>query len=88
MKYDTAGNKIIEPMANCNCGLTGGCKKCNPLLLIRTTLSERLTNPRWGKEELDKQLREQAKNAPGIERVHEVTEKLPSFTKILLEDRR
>ena len=31
MKYDTAGNQIIEPIMNCDCGLTGGCKRCNPL---------------------------------------------------------
>jgi len=30
MKNDTAGNKIEEIIPNCNCGLTGGCKKCNP----------------------------------------------------------
>lgn len=30
MKYDTAGKPIIEPIANCNCRLTGGCEKCNP----------------------------------------------------------
>ena len=29
MKYDTAGNEIYEPIENCNCGLTGGCKRCN-----------------------------------------------------------
>ena len=32
MKYDTAGNQIIELIQNCDCGLTCGCKKCNPLL--------------------------------------------------------
>uniref|UniRef100_A0A6H1ZQP5 Uncharacterized protein n=1 Tax=viral metagenome TaxID=1070528 RepID=A0A6H1ZQP5_9ZZZZ len=31
MKYDTAGNKIIEPTQNCDCRHTGGCQKCNPL---------------------------------------------------------
>ena len=30
MKYDTAGNIIYELMQNCECGLTGGCEKCNP----------------------------------------------------------
>lgn len=29
MKHDTAGNPIYEPIQNCNCGLTGGCEKCN-----------------------------------------------------------
>ena len=31
MKHDTAGNPIYEPIQNCNCGLTGGCEKCNRL---------------------------------------------------------
>ena len=31
MKYDTAGKRIYEPIQNCDCGLTGGCEKCNPL---------------------------------------------------------
>lgn len=30
MKYDTAGNKIVEPIYTCNCGLTGGCSLCRP----------------------------------------------------------
>jgi len=30
MKYDTAGNPIKEPISGCDCGLTGGCEKCNP----------------------------------------------------------
>jgi len=30
MIYDTAGNIIHEPTPNCDCGLTGGCEKCNP----------------------------------------------------------
>ena len=30
MKYDTAGNKIYEMTSSCNCGLTCGCKQCNP----------------------------------------------------------
>ena len=28
MKYDTAGNRIYEPIQNCGCELTGGCEKC------------------------------------------------------------
>ena len=32
MIYDTAGNIIQEPIQNCDCGLTGGCGKCNPSL--------------------------------------------------------
>jgi len=30
MKYNTAGNIIQEPIHNCDCNLTGGCKKCRP----------------------------------------------------------
>jgi hypothetical protein len=30
MNTDTAGNPIIEMIKNCDCGITGGCKKCNP----------------------------------------------------------
>ena len=29
---DTVGNEIKEIMPNCDCGLTSGCKKCNPAL--------------------------------------------------------
>ena len=25
---DTAGNEIPEMISNCDCGLTGGCEKC------------------------------------------------------------
>ena len=34
MRYDTAGNKIWEPIS-CDCGLTGGCEKCNPPLFTK-----------------------------------------------------
>ncbi len=30
MTYDTAGNPINELPGFCDCGLTGGCSKCNP----------------------------------------------------------
>ena len=29
---NTAGNEIPKILPNCDCGLTGGCKKCNPYL--------------------------------------------------------
>lgn len=29
MNYDTAGN-LIKEILMCDCGLTGGCQKCNP----------------------------------------------------------
>jgi len=32
MNRDTSGNKYIERLPNCNCGLTGGCGKCNPMM--------------------------------------------------------
>ena len=31
MRIDTTGNRINEMVPNCDCGLTGGCKKCQPL---------------------------------------------------------
>lgn len=61
-----------DPIPNCNCGLTGGCRLCNPY---------------YGADKLDKQLKDRARNAPGIEKVWEITEKWPSLTKLLLEDR-
>jgi len=30
--YDTAGTPIKEFIDMCDCGLTGGCEKCNPNL--------------------------------------------------------
>ena len=32
MNYDTAENPIIGLIDQCDCGLTGGCEKCNPNL--------------------------------------------------------
>ena len=29
---DTTGNEIPKILPNCDCGLTGGCEKCNPYL--------------------------------------------------------
>lgn len=86
MNYDTAGRPIRE-ISMCDCGLTGGCKKCNPMLFEGFVLPERLTNPKRGKEELDKQLKEEAKNAPSIEEIHKITDKLPSFSKMLSDER-
>ena len=50
-------------------------------------LPERLTNPQYGSIELEQNLREMAKKAPGIHKVWEITKDLPSLTKILLEER-
>ncbi len=50
-------------------------------------LPERLTNPQYGSAELEKYLIEMAKNAPGIEKIWEITKDLPSLTQMLLEER-
>ncbi|MDI6602964.1 MAG: hypothetical protein QME57_02475 [Patescibacteria group bacterium] len=50
-------------------------------------LPERLTNPHYGSAELEQNLKEIAKKAPGIEKIWEITKDLPSLTKILLEER-
>ena len=60
MKYDTAGNPIIEIIPNCSCGLTGGCEKCNPFL---------------------------GKRVPTIEEIWKTTDKLPSLSRILSDNR-
>lgn len=55
----------------------------NPWEMVR----ERLINPLYGREILDKQLDELAATAPGISQVWKITESWPSLTKLLLEDR-
>ncbi len=50
-------------------------------------LPERLTNPQYGGTELEENLKEMAKRAPGIHKIWEMTKDLPSLTKILLEER-
>ena len=55
--------------------------------VIPVVLPERLTNPQYGSAELEQNLREIAKKAPGIHKVWEMTKDLPSLTKILLEER-
>jgi len=50
-------------------------------------LPERLTNPQYGSVELEENLKEMAKRAPGIHKIWEMTKDLPSLTKILLEER-
>lgn len=54
---------------------------------VRLVLPERLTNPQYGSAELEQNLKEMAKKAPGIHKVWEMTKDLPSLTKILLEER-
>ena len=36
---------------------------------------------------LDDELKKRAKNAPGIEKIHQITKRLPSFTKLIDEGR-
>ena len=50
MKYDTAGNIIQEPIHNCDCGLTGGCEKCNPFLSFISVFPQRPTNLLYGRK--------------------------------------
>lgn len=33
MQYETTGGDIILTIPNCDCGLTGGCEKCQPIVL-------------------------------------------------------
>lgn len=53
----------------------------------KLVLPERLTNPLYGREELDQRLREMATAAPSIEQVWEITKRLPSLSKLLSEER-
>ena len=50
-------------------------------------LLERLVNPLYGRDVLDRQLDEMATMAPGVEQAWKITESWPSLTKLLLEDR-
>lgn len=36
MQYETTGGDIIITIPNCDCGLTGGCEKCQPIILQKT----------------------------------------------------
>lgn len=48
---------------------------------------ERLTNPLYGREELNRRLQGIATAAPSIEQVWEITKRLPSLSKLLSEER-
>jgi len=72
MQYDTAGNFIISSFPKCDCGLTGGCWKCNIYLNSRTVNS------------LDEYLKKTANSKITIEEVRRITEGI-SLTKILQE---
>ena len=53
----------------------------------RFVLPQRLTDPLFGREELNQRLQEMATAAPSIEQVWEITKKLPSLSKLLSEER-
>lgn len=50
-------------------------------------LPERLTNSHYGSAELEQNLKEMAKKAPGIEKIWEITKDLPSLTDLIIEER-
>lgn len=52
-----------------------------------TTPRQRLTDPSYGGDILDARLRKMAVDAPGIDAILKMTEKWPSLTKILLDER-
>ena len=66
MIYNTAGKEIYEPILNCQCGLTGGCEKCNPFpSFIRSITDKEAKKIRkrvnYFKEEFDRDLKERSK---------------------------
>ncbi|GFP33908.1 hypothetical protein HKBW3S42_02247 [Candidatus Hakubella thermalkaliphila] len=62
-------------------------KQSQPKVGRKLVLPEQLTNPLYGREELDQRLREMATAAPSIEQVLEITKRLPSLSKLLSEER-
>ena len=58
-----------------------------PKARLPERLPERLTNPRYGSEQLDARLEEMATSAPGIETVRQITKRLPSLSKLISEER-
>ncbi len=43
---DTAGN-VTYTFSNCDCGLTGGCEKCQPLYIPKHSVVEYKPSPRF-----------------------------------------
>jgi hypothetical protein len=58
-----------------------------PEVKKRFVLPLRLTDPLFGREELNQRLQEMATSAPSIEQVWEITKRLPSLSKLLSEER-
>lgn len=50
-------------------------------------LPERLINPQYGSAEFEQNLRKLAEKAPEIEEIWKITEKVPSLTDLILEER-
>ena len=50
-------------------------------------LPERLTNSQYGTAKVEENLKELAKNAPDIADIWKITEKLPSLTQLIVEER-
>jgi len=50
-------------------------------------MPDRLTNQLYGRDILNTWINDKAQNAPSIEKVREITAKIPSLTKLLLDDR-
>jgi AbrB family looped-hinge helix DNA binding protein len=55
--------------------------------ISKKRMPERLTNPRYGREEQEKNFEAMASNAPGMEKVWQITERLPSFSELISEGR-
>lgn len=56
-------------------------------LVSKPLIKRRLTDPLYGREKLNRKIQDMATNTPSIERIWQITEKLPSLTDILCEER-
>jgi hypothetical protein len=59
----------------------------NPKVLKEKNLSDNLSDPSSGHEELENKLKKLAEEAPGIEHVWEITKRLPSLSQVLSDER-
>ena len=50
-------------------------------------MPDRLTNQLYGEDILNTWINDKARNVPSIEKIREITAKIPSLTKFLLDDR-
>ncbi|OGW25504.1 MAG: hypothetical protein A2X59_04905 [Nitrospirae bacterium GWC2_42_7] len=62
-------------------------EQSQPKVDEKLVLPLRLTDPLYGREELNHKLQEMATSAPSIEQVWEITKRLPSLSKLLSEER-